>query len=238
MVFESKKPDEHPGATYEDLSDAIDRVARRSAMDYPDVDWEDVRQELILFVLEHGESIRLKEYGGNPVWLLGRVARSYCTKLRSQHMSLSPQYAYRPSDVRKILETALNPAERVDTFVPDDAKNPLAKTFAVFDLDGAGSSVKERDPFAFADAMEVASDVSAAYDRLNEEERRSLFKRYVLGVIPDNSSNDRKKLNDAVKKLTHKLNTYRGRGAYDRIMRKVKSNAGSRMAISENWDGK
>lgn len=238
MAPPTKKPEEHPGATYEDLSEAIDRVARRSAADYPDVDWEDVRQELVLFVLEHGPSIRLKEYGGNPVWLLGRVARSYCSKLRSQHMTLSPQYAYRPSDVRKVLETALDQTERADTYVPEDARNPLSNTFTVYDLDGSGSGVKERDPFAHADAMEVASDVSAAYDRLNEDERRSIFKRYVLGIVPDNASNDRKKLNDAVKKLTYKLNTYRGRGVGDRVMRKAKSNAGARIAISETWDGR
>jgi DNA-directed RNA polymerase specialized sigma24 family protein len=233
----SMESSERRGATYEDLAVTIDRVARRVAADYPDIDWEDLRQQLVVFVLENGESIKLKEDGGNPNWLLGRVAQTYSKKLRSQHMSLSPQYAYRPSDVKAILETAFDQTARGETHVPDDARNPLSNTFTVYDTDGAGSSVKERDPFAEVDAMEVASDVMAAYNRLNPEERKTIFCRYALGWIPDNASYERKKLNSAIKELTYRLNTYRGKGPYDRRMRKAKSNSGSQVAISKTYEG-
>lgn len=235
---QEREPGDPRGATYEDLSVLIDRVARKVSADYPDIDWEDVRQELVVFVLEHGKSIKLREHGGNPSWLLNRVAQSYCLKVRSQHMSLTPQYAYRPSDIKKILETAFFPDSRAETHVPDDARNPLSNTFTVYDQDGAGSGVKDRDPFLEVDAMEVASDVMAAYGRLNEDEKRSIFLRYAIGQIPDNSSYERKKLNHAVKKLTYKLNTYRGRGLDDRSMRKARSNAGARAAITATWEGK
>lgn len=235
---EKDKPEGVYGATYEDLAGVIDRVARKVSADYPDVDWQDVRQELVVFILEHGKSIKLREHGGNPSWLLNRVAQTYCLKLRSQHMSLTPQYAYRTSDIQKILETAFFPEDRSETHVPDDARNPLSNTFTVYDQDGAGSGVKDRDPFAEVDAMEVASDVMAAYNRLNLDEKKAIFLRYALGQIPENSSYERKKLNHAVKKLTYKLNTYRGRGLNDRTMRKAKSNAGSRAAIVATWEGK
>lgn len=201
-------------ASFEDLAETIDRVARRVAGDYPDIDWEDVRQELSLFVIMNGESIKLREDGGNPTWLLNKVAQTYCLKVRTQHMSLSPQYAYRPSDVKKILETAFSVEDVMETYVPDDAKSMKG-----------------------LDEVEIASDVKAAYDRLNQDERVSIFRRYALGQVPDNASYERKKLNAAVKKLTHKLNTYRGKGPDERRMRRVLSNAGSRAAISDLYEG-
>jgi hypothetical protein len=201
-------------ASYEDLADTIDRVARRVAADYPDISWEDVRQELSLFVIVNGESIKLRDDGGNPTWLLNRVAQTYCMRQRTQHMSLSPQYAYRPSEVKKILETAFSVEDVMDTYVPDDAKSMKG-----------------------LDEVEIASDVKAAYDRLNQEEKVSIFRRYALGEIPNNASYERKKLNAAIKKLTHRLNTYRGRGPEEVRMRRAISNAGARAAISEVYDG-
>lgn len=201
-------------ARYEDLAELIDKVARRVAGDYPDISWEDVRQELALFVLANGNSIKLREDGGNPSWLLNRVAQTYCLKVRTQHMSLSPQYAYRPSDVKKILETAFSVEDVMDTYVPDDAKSMKG-----------------------LDQVEIASDVRAAYDKLNVEEKASIFRRYALGEVPENSSYERKKLNAAIKKLTFRLNTYRGRGPDDVRMRKSMSNAGARAAISKVYEG-
>lgn len=201
-------------ASFEDLQEVIDRVAKRVAGDYPDIDWEDVRQELALFVIVNGESIKLKEDGGNPTWLLNKVAQTYCLKVRAQHMSLSPQYAYRPSDVKKILETAFSVEDVMDTYVPEDAESMKG-----------------------LDQVEIASDVKAAYDRLNLDERVAIFRRYALGQVPDNASYERKKLNAAVKKLTYKLNTYRGKGPDERRMRRALSNAGARAAISDLYEG-
>lgn len=225
-------------ATYEDLSDSIDRVARKTAQDWPDVDWEDVRQELVLFVLEHGSSIKLKDEGGNPVWLLGRVARTYCGKQRVQHLSLSTQYAYRPSDVKKILETAFDAIGITDTHIPLDARSHLHGTVRVhINPDDKSASVVDYDPFKDVDAVEIASDVKAAYERLKPDERASIFRRYGLGEIPDNNSYERKKLNTAIKNLTHKLNTYRGRGPDAVRKRRAISNAGARASISEVYEG-
>lgn len=201
-------------ATYEDLSVDIDRVAKRVAADYPDIDWEDVRQELVVFVMANGPSIKLRAEGGNPVRFLNLVAQSYCLKLRTQHHTLSVQYAYRPSDIKRILETAFSVDDIMETYVPDDAKSMRG-----------------------LDEVEIASDVKAAYDRLNMDEKATIFKRYALGIIPDNASNERKKLNNAVKKLTYKLNTYRGKGPDDRRMRTVVPNSRAYAAIASTWDG-
>lgn len=198
-------------ATYEDLSDLINRVARSVAKDYPDLDWEDVRQELAFFVIQHGKSIKLKEDGGNPKWLLERVAQTYAKKMRSQHLILTSQYAYRPSDVKKILETVFFPEQAEKTHVPEDATS----------LDQI-------------DSLQISSDVMAAYDMLKPELKEVIFRRYALNQIPSNETYERKKLNKAINDLTYRLNTYRGA---TRNRRKVLSNAGARAAIYEVYEG-
>lgn len=222
-------------ATYEDLATDIDRIARKVAKDYPDIDWEDVRQELVVFVLTNGPSIKLREDGGNPSKFLELVAQTYCGKQRAQHLSLSPQYAYRPSDVKLILETAFQADDIPNAYVPDDARHPLSNTFNIFDTEGA-FTVRDRDPFHEPDAMEVASDVKAALLRLKIDDKEAIFSRYVLNIIPDNASWERKKLNRAINRLTHTLNTYRGKGPNDVRSRRAISNAGARARISEGYD--
>lgn len=242
------------GATYEDLASEIDRVSRHVARDYPDIDWEDVRQELALFVVKNGKSIKLREVGGNPRRLLVLVANQYCKDQRTQHMTLSPQYAYRPSDVALILETAYLYRSSSD-YVPADARHPLSNTFNIYDeghsFDPGHATVTEREDFADEsgdtlgvvvihqdsfhemDFTEVSSDVREVAKTLKPELKEALFNRYVKKIIPDNNSYERKKLNKAVNELTRKLNWYRG--SLER--RRVMSNAASRAATSEPYEG-
>lgn len=217
--------------TYEEVARDIDIVAKQVARDYPDIDWQDLRQELVVFVLENAKSLKPRSEGGNPRRLLNLVAQSYSKKLRTQHMTLSPQYAYRPSEVKLILENAFFGPDRT-SFVPDDARSPLSKTFTVYDPDGAFHT-EDIDPFHYPDAMEVASDVKAALKKLKPELREAIFERYVLMKVPDNSSWERKRLNNAINELTRKLNWYRG---LDADRRKVTTNAGSKVQISRNYD--
>lgn len=219
-------------ATYDDLSEDIDRVARNVASDYPDIDWQDVRQELALFVLERGKSIKLRDEGGNPKRLLVLVANEYCKKLRTQHMSLSPQYAYRPSDIILILDSAFLDSP-TSGYVPDDARTPLSRTFNVYDPNGYFRP-ESIDPFHENDFVDVSSDVKAVVKKLKPELREALFDRFVLQKHPDNNSYERKRLNKAVNELTRKLNWYRGTTG---DKRKVFTNAGSRAAISETYEG-
>lgn len=197
-------------ATYEDLARMIDLVAKNVAKDYPDVEWEDLRQDMSMFVVQHGKSIKLKEDGGNPRWLLERVAQTAAKRIRTQHLILTSQYAYRPSDVKKILETAFFPEQMESTQVPEDA----------ISLDQI-------------DSLQVSSDVMAAYDLLKPEWKEVLFRRYALNQIPSNETYERKKLNKAINELTFRLNSYRG-AAKNR--RRVMSNAGARAAISEMYE--
>jgi hypothetical protein len=218
--------------TYEELKDTVDLVSKVVARDYPDIDWQDLRQDVAVFVVENGKSIKPKSDGGNPKRVLMLVAQSAAKKYRTQHMILSPQYAYRPSDIKLILENAFLGPDK-SSYVPDDARSPLSRTFNTFDPNDS-FSVEEVDPFHYTDYVEIASDVKATIKKLKYEHREALYERYVLGEIPSNASWERKRLNNAINELTRKLNWYRGSQLPDR--RKVSSNASARMKISESYE--
>lgn len=220
-------------STYEDLKDDIDRVAKSVARDYPDIEWEDLRQELVVFVLENGKSLKTREQGGSPRKILNLVAQAYSKKLRVQHLILSPQYSYRPSDVQLILETAWTGVSSA-SYVPDDARDPLSNTFTIHD-DQGGFRVLDLDPFHMPDAMEVASDVKRAFASIKKELQESLFKRYALNEVPDNASWERKRLNKAVNELTYRLNSYKG-DVFDPQKRKKVSSAAARVRFSQNYE--
>lgn len=196
----------------EELLPLIERVAKQVASDYPDVEWEDIRAGLCIFVMENAKSIKLRDEGGNPNWLLKRVAGTLCKEERAQQHRVSVQYSYRPSDVSRILETAFSVEHLDKTHVPDDAV-----------------SLKSGN-----DAVEVALDIRDAYNRLPVDLRQSIFRRYALGEIPDNASYERKKLNKAVRELTRILNSYRGRGPFIG-RRTVMSNSAAHAVISNNY---
>lgn len=220
------------GVSYEDLKKEIDYVAHQVARDYPDIDWQDLRQELCIFVLENGKSLKPRSEGGNPKKILTLVANQKAKNMRTQHMILTPQYAYRPEDIKLILEHAfLEPSG--SAYVPDDARHPLSKTFNVYDSEN-NFQVFGVDPFHIPDFIEVASDVKAAMMKLKPELREAIFKRYALGEVPDNASWERKRLNNAINELTRKLNWYRGGAGLDRKI--VSSNAGARVRISEDYE--
>jgi DNA-directed RNA polymerase specialized sigma24 family protein len=186
-----------------ELYPLIERVAKNIASDYPDVDWEDIRSGLCIFVMQNAESIKTREEGGNPNWLLKRVAGTLCKEERAQQHRVSVQYSYRPSDVSKILETAFSVESLDKTHVPEDAE-----------------SMKSG-----ADEIEVASDIRDAYNRLPDDLKVAIFTRYALGEVPDNASYERKKLNKAIRELTRIVNSYRGKGPFTATRRAISNSA-------------
>lgn len=199
-------------ASYDDLADNIDKIAKFVAKDFPDIDWQDVRQHLALFVLERGSSIKLKSEGGQPNWILKKVAQTYCKDQRVQHLTLSPQYAYRPSDVMKLLELAFTTEALTEIEELD-----LWEKVEGFDL------------------LDMTSDIKRAFDRLKHDDKVAIFRRFAVG-IPANDSYERKKLNGAIKTLTYNLNSFVGREPGDNF-RKHTTSAGSRYELSSVYDG-
>lgn len=69
-------------------------VARGVARNFDGVvDWEDVRQELFVYVLTNGKGLDPENRGGCRV-ILGRVAQTFCQKERAKALHLTPQYHY------------------------------------------------------------------------------------------------------------------------------------------------
>lgn len=81
---------------------AIEEVARFVSQRYPDVEKEDLQQDLWVYVLEQTRFNSPDDDGcrTSMYWLARKKTAGY----RAQHLSLSAQYCYTTDDLRSILE--------------------------------------------------------------------------------------------------------------------------------------
>lgn len=167
----------------EAFDDLVAKISKTVARDFPGVDADDLSQHLFLTIIEHRKNFKSPDHAGvtNALW---RIAKGYALRLRSEALHLSPQYAYRPSDVRKILEHTFNKEEWYDTHVPEDAV-----------------SIKDS-----ADELDLQSDIKWAWSQLDLRERRLIFERYALKEELGDA--DRRKFNRAIEKLVDVVNTF------------------------------
>lgn len=164
----------------------IEPMSRSVSRSYPGVEADDIYQELCLFVLQHGDSLDVENESGCR-HILARAAHIYAGAERAAGLSATCQYNYRPQDVRKILETALN-SDRESwphCHVPEDAKS----------LKGSA-------------AIEVALDIRMALEELACTDASALRSRYQYGEVPDPTSAARKRLDRAVDRLCEALNGF------------------------------
>ncbi len=191
----------------------VERTAKFVARDYPNVEWQDVAQELYLFLLEKSGKMKSPDqpFAAN---VLTKQARLVCQRERAQHNYVTSQYFYRNSDVRKILQTVYDRKDWEEAHVPEDARSEF------------------RD-----DRLEVSADVKRALQELNHSDQEVLFRRYALGEDMTDGT-FRQQVSRAVKSLTETLNSYRferkerrGPGS-----RKVINNASARYTIDNLTD--
>jgi hypothetical protein len=126
---------------YDEWAKEIERVATFVSYDFPDVDKDDVVQELGVFVLATPRLKNPSEEGVTVV--LQKAAKDICWKYRKEALNVTSQYTYRPSDVKRILDKQFDYEDWDNTFVPDDARSE----------DGA--------------QYEVSADVSRGLDKLH-----------------------------------------------------------------------
>jgi hypothetical protein len=198
---------------YEQWDEVIGQVSRSVSRDFPDVETEDLYQHLWEFILTDGGLI---PESANTTSLLYRIANRYSWQLRKEHLNLSPQYAYRTSDVRKILETQFEYVDWDTTFVPDDARSELG-----------------------CDSVELSAEVSWGLMRLkrrNEEYYDAILRRYGDFIVPHRTSNERRRLDRAIEALCDILNWYE-RPVSDPVgSRKVINNATANYRIRGQLD--
>ncbi len=170
-----------------ELIPMVESVARTVAREYPGVDHEDLYQDMCLWVLEHGGSLKIEEEKGTR-YIIYRAAHILAGQERAEQLRMTAQYNYRPADVRRILETAFGGREEwLQSFVPDDA-----------------ASIKSTG----TDGLDVTIDVRTAIEEMSPEDAEIIMSRYARGLVPDPNSAERKRLNRAVDRLCESINSY------------------------------
>lgn len=168
---------------YLQWEERIRSVASRTAQNFPDIDVEDLSQDLMMFVLEKEGALEGRD---EPLIraALNRAAHTFAWNQRKQHLQLTAQYAYRTDDVRKVLEKLSSYANWEKMPVPDDAR-----------------SLKGND------SVEISSDVKMAFDKMTHKPYRdAIVSRYGKGVVPAQGSAESKRLSRAIACLTDILN--------------------------------
>lgn len=199
---------------YESWDDILLRVSASVSRDFPDVSKDDIYQQLWVVILEPSNKITLKMPG--LVNILYKIANRFAWQQRKEHLSVTPQYAYRSSDLKKILEAVAFRNDWYHTFVPDDARSELG-----------------------CDSLELSAEVAWGLQRLQDrhpEYYEAIYRRYILQIIPHNASAERKRLNRAIDALAEILNWYdRPDGEYVGN-RRVITNATADYFIRKGWD--
>lgn len=202
---------------YETWSPIAKRIAKSVAYDYPDVEAEDLEQDLYVKILSLGWQ--------NPddqsvVPILRKTAKDQAAKERAEHLIQSPQYSYRTSDVRRILKRVF-----------DDWVSSSSFT----NTDDEGAALPNHDHTVdYDDLLVEYSDVKRAWEMTPLHYRKVIFERYALNWEFDSAGE--RKVQRAVARLTDCLNTYQPRSRHDGPgSRREISNARARFLIDAHW---
>jgi len=171
----------------------IHKIARWLCREHPDVEFEDIKQDLwvvLLFFQEKGKLLELDDkYLRTTLRYRGTAI---CNKYRQQHLTISSQYGYRTKDVRNLFETFWFYEDWMTAELPDDALNVDA----------------ERRHIRQEEGIHLSADLSAAFDKLTDEYKAIIYKEFRQSE--DLDKNERVKLSKALHRTAEILNTYRG----------------------------
>lgn len=159
--------------------DVLSKVAHFVSRDFPEVEEEDLYQDLMVYILERPLLVDPDaDYVSKGLY---DVATKRAWEYRQQGLTLSPQYSYRTSDVKRILETVFDYEAWEGAHLPEDM----------------------RADDVFDDSVTAHSDVKAAYNHLGKAYQRTLVDKYLM---KEEVSSDR--LRNAIERLTDILNTF------------------------------
>ncbi|MEV5079261.1 hypothetical protein AB0K74_10650 [Streptomyces sp. NPDC056159] len=143
-----------------------DSVARKVAEDYPGIDAEDIRQEILLHVVERTRTYEATDYPtGQLRKNFRQVATAYAGRERHAYIYHSAEYVYTSSEIRRLFEDAF--------FQPEMWENPPTKddgvsvtsggvVVALWDLDRAYSALPAADAVVIAKRYEQGEPLSSA----------------------------------------------------------------------------
>jgi hypothetical protein len=190
---------------YNEWYPLVKQAAKNVAGMFPDSEVEDLEQacwEGLLVYQRRGKMFSPNEqYAKSTLYF---IAKTVASKVRAEHLTLSPQYAYRTADITDLLEYFFEPEYWSSMPVPVDAESELGNV-----------------------GMEMGADLSRAWDNLCTEDKEIIFLRYALGHKIDN-----KKVSRAVGRMATYLNKWKPQEPGNTGNRKVITNstAASRIA--------
>lgn len=203
---------------YTKWKDIIKKIARFVAYDYPDVEVADLEQDLWVEVMERSLS---NPYEDTSIKFLRKYAKSRANQYRAEHLILSPQFNYRVSDVRRILDTVFDHNDWVEAATREE--------------ESVGTRSGREPSYNLDEVIITHSDVKRAWALLPHQYKVAIFERYGLGDIPDSTSSEGRKLRRAETRLTEMLNTYHPKSNHQGPgSRKIIGNALARYIIDND----
>jgi DNA-directed RNA polymerase specialized sigma24 family protein len=141
-------------------------VAQRVADEYPGIDAEDIRQEILLHVIEKKTTYESTDYPDGQLRKNFRnVAVSYAGRERYAFIYHSAEYVYTSSEVRQLFERAFFQPEMWETAPTMDDGVSVASggvVVALWDLDRAYSALSVLDAAVIAKRYEQGDALSSA----------------------------------------------------------------------------
>lgn len=180
----------------------IEKFAMGAARNFPDVDWEDVAQELYVLILKNEKLLPPDEVGSTAGTVLWFAAKRCARAQRAEHLYITSQYSYTVSDVRNLLEDNFDRAGWQGGHVPEDA------------VSESGS-----------DDISMRADIAWAYDMLPDNHKESILRRYGAMEIPQSASPEGRLLRRAIDRLVDVLNSFSRGSTEGPGNRRVMSNA-------------
>ncbi|MFD4905017.1 hypothetical protein [Kitasatospora purpeofusca] len=145
------------------LSEIAHKVAREISLKWPIVEADDVRQEIMVHIVEQVEHVAKKagddEFIRRLAW---RVAKAYASKEQNYRDLLDDQYYYTPDEVRNTLRSFIYTDEEVSTML--GKKDDLSKCRITDNITSA------------------RFDASAGLKKLTDQYREVIARLYIYGL--------------------------------------------------------
>jgi DNA-directed RNA polymerase specialized sigma24 family protein len=141
-------------------------VAQRVAEEYPGIEAEDMRQEILLHIVEKKSTYEATDYPDGQLRKNFRnVAISYAGRERYTYIYHSAEYVYTSPEVRQLFERAFFQPEMWETAPTKDDGVSVASggvVVALWDLDRAYSALPVLDAAVIAKRYEQGEPLSSA----------------------------------------------------------------------------
>lgn len=175
---------------YEKWKVVVAKVAKKVARTFPEVEEEDLYQDLFLHIFESKLEKQSDDFAFRTLELL---ANDIAWRYRRESLAANGQYLYRPMDVRKIVSEYLFNEE-------------YWKKSIVIDEQIATNGDRVSETLDFEDRVAVYADMAKAFSQLPESYQDIVERVYRDGETFDNNSPERKRLDRAIDRMTDYLN--------------------------------